>query len=218
MPFLSAGQERLLQHEPICWNLCHKGPHSHSSPLSPLRTGHIPQTDGESREASSAMTLDSRAVDEVFAQAETLGRTRREAQLELAHLTADVFHSGGYAVIEAGTGTGKSLGYSIPAALQAHASGRPVALSTFTRVLQTQLVERELPFVQHLVPGLTYALLQGRANYLSLSRLVEEIEDALTNTHLPLARAWPLAMLVRFAEMSTNGTLEELGYLSEAGI
>ncbi len=163
------------------------------------------------REASIAMSLDSRAVVEVFAQAETLGRTRREAQLELAHLAADTFHRGGYAVIEAGTGTGKSQGYSIPAALQARASGRPVALSTFTRVLQTQLVERELPFVQQLVPGLTYALLQGRANYLSLSRLAEEVEDALADTHLSLTRAWTLAMLVCFAETSTNGTLEELG-------
>jgi Rad3-related DNA helicase len=44
--------------------------------------------------------------------------------------------------------------------------------------------------VKQLVPGLTYALLQGRANYLSLSRLVEEIEEALAEAHLPAARAW----------------------------
>jgi ATP-dependent DNA helicase RecQ len=156
------------------------------------------------------------AVDEAFARAETLGRTRREAQLELARLAADILRDGGYAVIEAGTGTGKSQGYSLPAALQARASGRPIALSTFTRVLQTQLVERELPFVQQLVPGLTYALLQGRANYLSLSRLAEEVEDALTETHLPAARAWMLATLVRFAEASQHGNLEELGYTPRA--
>src|SRR5207245_6875395 len=137
-------------------------------------------------------------------------------QLELAHLAADSLRDGGYAVIEAGTGVGKSLGYSLPAALQSRTSGRPVALSTFTRVLQTQLVERELPFVQELVPGLTYALLQGRANYLSLSRLAEEVEDALAETHLTAARAWMLAMLVRFAEMSTHGNLEELGYLPQS--
>jgi Rad3-related DNA helicase len=44
--------------------------------------------------------------------------------------------------------------------------------------------------VKQLVPGLTYALLQGRANYLSLSRLAEEIEEALAEAHLPAARAW----------------------------
>lgn len=168
------------------------------------------------REPPASIPLDSKAVDEAFTQAEALGRSRREAQLELAHLAADTFHRGGYAVIEAGTGTGKSQGYSVPAALQARATGQPVALSTFTRVLQTQLVERELPFVQQLVPGLTYALLQGRANYLSLSRLAEEVEDALTDTHLSLARAWMLATLVRFAEKSNQGNLEELGYLPQS--
>jgi DNA polymerase III epsilon subunit-like protein len=60
-------------------------------------------------------------VDEAFAQAEALGRTRREAQLELAHQAADTLRDGGYAVIEAGTGVGKSLGYALPAALHARA-------------------------------------------------------------------------------------------------
>jgi ATP-dependent DNA helicase DinG len=108
-----------------------------------------------------------------------MGYARREPQIELAHMAAQAFADGSFAAIEAGTGTGKSLGYLAPAALYARATGRPVAVSTFTRVLQAQLVERELPLVQQLVPGLTYALLQGRANYLSLSRLAEEIIDAL---------------------------------------
>jgi len=168
------------------------------------------------RESSPAMPSDMPTVEEAFARAEALGRTRREAQLELARLAADTLQNGGYAVIEAGTGVGKSQGYALPAALQARASGRPVALSTFTRVLQTQLVERELPFVQQLVPGLTYALLQGRANYLSLSRLAEEVEDALAGAQLPAALAWMLATLVRFAEISPHGNLEELGYTPRA--
>ena len=177
---------------------------AHITPLLPERTPSAPTS------------LESRAVDTIFAQAEALGRSRREAQLELAYLTASALHEGGYAVAEAGTGVGKSLGYAIPAALQARASGSPVALSTYTRILQAQLVERELPFVQQLIPDLTYAQLQGRANYLSLSRLAEELEDALAETHLPLTRAWTLAMLVRFAEGSAHGNLEELGYAPQA--
>jgi ATP-dependent DNA helicase RecQ len=156
------------------------------------------------------------AVDWAFAQAEQLGHTRRKPQIELAHLVASTFTTGGYAIIEAGTGTGKSLGYLLPAALHAVATGQPVAVSTFTRVLQTQLVERELPFVRQLVPGLIYALLQGRANYLSVSRLAEEVEDALAEDSLPAARAWTLATLVRFAEASAHGNLEELGYIPQA--
>ena len=62
------------------------------------------------------------AVDRAFAQAEQLGHTRREPQIELAHIVASTFASGGYATIEAGTGTGKSLGYLLPAALHAVAA------------------------------------------------------------------------------------------------
>jgi ATP-dependent DNA helicase RecQ len=177
---------------------------THITPLLPERTSSRPSP------------LDIGTVDAIFAQTEALGRTRREAQLELAHQTASTLHDGGYAVAEAGTGVGKSLGYAIPAALQAQVSGQPVALSTYTRILQSQLVERELPFVQQLIPGLAYAQLQGRANYLSLSRLAEEIEDALSEAHLTRKRAWTLAMLVRFAEGSANGNLEELGYAPQA--
>ncbi|HCI80801.1 MAG TPA: hypothetical protein DHW02_14045, partial [Ktedonobacter sp.] len=164
------------------------------------------------RSQTTSRTLDVASVNAAFAQAQQLGRTRRDAQLEMAHLAAETLRTGGYAVIEAGTGIGKSQGYLIPAALSARATGRPVALSTYTRVLQAQLVERELPFVQHLLPDITYCQLQGRANYLSLSRLAEEVEDALTSAVLPAPRAWMLAALVRFAASSTHGNLDELGY------
>ena len=153
---------------------------------------------------------------DVYDRAEALGRSRRPSQQELSRLAAERFMQGGVAAIEAGTGTGKSLGYLIPAALAARAGGLPVAVSTFTRVLQNQLVERELPFVQRLIPDLTFAQWQGRANYLSLSRLAEEVEDALSEDRLPLARAWTLALLLRFAEASTHGNLEELGYIPQA--
>jgi len=153
------------------------------------------------------------AVEATFDHAETLGRSRRPAQRELARLTVTALADGGVLAVEAGTGTGKSLGYLVPAALAARASGTPVAVSTFTRILQNQLVEHELPFVQQLVPGLTFTQLQGRANYLSLSRLAEEVEDALGEAQLPPARAWLLAALVRFAECSAHGNLEELGYI-----
>ncbi len=160
---------------------------------------------------SASASLDAASVEALFAEAEAQGRPRRPVQIELAQLAAQTLRDGGYTAVEAGTGVGKSLGYLLPAALAARAGGPPVAVSTFTRILQAQLVERELPFVQALVPGLTSALLQGRANYLSLSRLAEELEDALAEPFLSPARAWMLAALVRFAEQSAHGTLDELG-------
>ena len=162
---------------------------------------------------SASNSLNAASVEALFAQAEVQGRPRRPAQIELAQLTAQTLRDGGYTAVEAGTGVGKSLGYLLPAALAARAGGSPVAVSTHTRVLQAQLVERELPFVQALVPGLTYALLQGRANYLSLSRLAEELEDALAEPFLSPALAWMLAALVRFAAQSAHGTLDDLGFI-----
>jgi DNA polymerase III epsilon subunit-like protein len=169
--------------------------------------------------ARAAFTATTDLLPEVgnaYARAEALGRSRRLVQQELSRLAAERFMQGGIAAIEAGTGTGKSQGYLIPAALAARSGGLPVAVSTFTRVLQNQLVERELPFVQQLIPDLTFAQLQGRCNYLSLSRLAEEVEDALSEARLSLARAWTLALLVRFAEASVHGNLEELGYLPQS--
>lgn len=155
-------------------------------------------------------------LNQAYTRAEAFGRSRRPAQQELSRLAAERFMHGGVAAIEAGTGTGKSQGYLIPAALAARAGGPAVAVSTFTRVLQNQLVQRELPFVQQLVPDLTFAQLQGRRNYLSLSRLAEEVEDALAEDRLPLPRAWALALLLRFAEASEHGNLEELGYIPQS--
>lgn len=167
------------------------------------------------RAAATATTFDARAVEAAFERTEALGRGRRDAQVELAQIAAQAIRDEGYAVVEAGTGTGKSLGYLLPSALAARASGLPIAVSTFTRVLQTQLVTRELPFVQQLVPGLTYAQLQGRANYLSLTRLAEELEEALNEERLSAARAWMLATLIRFASTSAQGNLDELGVIPQ---
>lgn len=58
--------------------------------------------------------------------------------------------------------------------------------------------------------------MQGRANYLSLSRLAEEVEDALAENSLPPYRAWMLATLIRFAATSEHGNLEELGIIPQA--
>lgn len=162
------------------------------------------------RAAPSRAAADD-ALDAAFARAEARGRARRPAQRELAQLAEQVFRNGGYAIVEAGTGTGKSLGYLLPAALTARATGRPVAVSTHTRLLQSQLVAQELPFVRVLIPELTFAQLQGRSNYLSLARLAEELEDALGEDHVPPASAWMLAILARFAEATSDGNLEALG-------
>src|SRR6202011_2658887 len=68
-----------------------------------------------------------------------------------------------HAIVEAGTGTGKTLAYLIPAIR----SGRTVVISTATKSLQEQLFEKDVPFLQkHFAPDLKVAVMKGRGNFL----------------------------------------------------
>ena len=87
----------------------------------------------------------------------------RASQLAMAKIADEAFAKHQHVVIEAGTGTGKTLAYLIPAIR----SGRRVVVSTATKSLQEQLFEKDVPFLQkHFAPNLKAALMKGRANFL----------------------------------------------------
>ena len=91
------------------------------------------------------------------------GYEYRASQLEMARLADDAFQKHQHVVIEAGTGTGKTLAYLIPAIR----SGRRVVISTATKSLQEQLFQKDVPFLQkHFAPNLKAALMKGRSNFL----------------------------------------------------
>ena len=91
----------------------------------------------------------------------------RPAQREMAEAVAEVFEAGGVLLAEAGTGTGKTLAYLLPAV----ESERRVVISTGTKNLQEQLVQKDLPILaQALGRELRVAVMKGRANYLCLLR------------------------------------------------
>ena len=98
----------------------------------------------------------------------SVGFCERQGQLAMAEAVADTIVEGGALVVEAGTGTGKTFAYLVPALL----SGRRVMISTATKALQDQLFGRDLPRLLDMlrVPVRT-ALLKGRANYLCPHRL-----------------------------------------------
>jgi ATP-dependent DNA helicase DinG len=97
----------------------------------------------------------------------------RAAQLEMAELVHDAFEKHHHAIVEAGTGTGKTLAYLLPAIC----SGRRVVISTATKSLQEQLYQKDIPFLQkHFAPNLKVAVMKGRSNFLCLSKL-HQIED-----------------------------------------
>ncbi len=86
----------------------------------------------------------------------------------MAEAVADTLARSGQLVVEAGTGTGKTFAYLLPALM----SGRKTIISTGTKALQDQLYHRDLPLIGKAVGRpVTTALLKGRANYLCLHRL-----------------------------------------------
>ncbi len=98
------------------------------------------------------------------------GGEARTGQVEMACAVERALASGRHLVARAGTGTGKSLAYLVPAAL----SGKRVVVATATKALQDQLATKDLPHVVETVaPGLEFAVLKGRSNYLCVQRLRE---------------------------------------------
>src|ERR1051325_4527493 len=92
----------------------------------------------------------------------------RPGQIEMAEAVSDTLVNGGIALIEAGTGTGKTLAYLIPAL----ASGRRVIVTTATKNLQEQLYKKDIPFLQEIIPRkFKTVCMKGRSNYVCLHRL-----------------------------------------------
>ena len=90
------------------------------------------------------------------------GYEHRPGQLEMAEAVHDAFEKHHHVVVEAGTGTGKTLAYLIPAIC----SGRRVVISTATKSLQEQLYQKDIPFLQkHFAPNLKVAVMKGRSNF-----------------------------------------------------
>jgi ATP-dependent DNA helicase DinG len=117
------------------------------------------------------------SVTELLAVAvDALGGSERTGQIEMAEAVAHAFESGEHLAVQAGTGTGKSLAYLVPAILRAVETGSAVVVSTATIALQRQLVERDLPrLVDALEASLPrrprFAILKGRSNYLCLNKI-----------------------------------------------
>jgi ATP-dependent DNA helicase DinG len=133
----------------------------------------------------------------------------RPQQLEMAHAILDAIERNGTLCAEAGTGTGKTVAYLVPALL----AGGKVIVSTGTKTLQDQLYDRDLPAVRHaLASGATIALLKGRANYVCLYRLRRaENEGRLASA----TEAAQLRSIARFAATSTTGDRADLASVPE---
>jgi ATP-dependent DNA helicase DinG len=133
----------------------------------------------------------------------------RAGQRALASAVAGIFAGGGTLVAEAGTGTGKTLAYLVPAVL----AGKRVLISTGTRTLQDQVFYKDLPELSRAIGrDIRAAYMKGRTNYLCRHRLdrLREMEDALPDQE----RGW-LARIAEWAGQTDTGDRGEVDDLPD---
>ena len=122
-------------------------------------------------------------VEALHVVVDGIGGEQREGQERMATIVARAIADRSHAVVQAGTGTGKSVGYLVPAALHATSPGSgSVIVATATLALQRQLIDRDLPRIAESLDAVldrpvTYAVLKGRNNYVCLQRLHGSGED-----------------------------------------
>ncbi len=133
----------------------------------------------------------------------------RTQQLELAQAIADTINSNGQLIAEAGTGTGKTFAYLVPALL----AGGKVVISTGTKNLQDQLFQRDLPTVRDaLKVPVSIALLKGRSNYLCHYHLERAQNDGRFATREDTRH---LAKIVQYSKITQTGDKSGLADVAE---
>ena len=151
-----------------------------------------------------------------------IGGAERPGQVTMAEAVRQAIETGEHLAVQAGTGTGKSLAYLVPAVRHALTTGSTVVVATATIALQRQLIDRDLPrLATALAPLLdrepSFAILKGRRNYLCLHRqrggVAEDPQDVLfdptdTGPTSPLGRQ--VKRLHEWAEETTTGDRDEL--------
>ena len=137
------------------------------------------------------------------------GYEHRPGQIRMARAVQDALEHDGMLLVEAGTGTGKTWAYLIPAAL----SGRRVLVSTGTRALQDQIMEKDLPALKrHLGIEIDAACVKGLGNYLCLRRF-GELQRSSEATQPRFARALPV--LRSWVETTKTGDRADLAAIAE---
>lgn len=135
----------------------------------------------------------------------------RKAQVEMIYKVKEAFENDRHLIVEAGTGTGKSLGYLIPSIYYSLKNEERVTVSTHTINLQEQIRQRDLPLLHEIVPiPFHAALLKGRSHYLCLRKFEHKIngKEYESNKESVL---WAAQMVIWLSE-TTTGDEEEIHF------
>ncbi len=206
-PRIKKDLARLLASEWAWWNIsdAYQGPSKesplyHPGPEPPAAERHLAMVP-EVPEVSSYLAHDGPVASRLHAF------EPRAAQRTMAKAVLKNWREGGILVVQAGTGTGKSLAYLVPAALESARAGERVVVATNTVALQEQLWNKDWPIAAADI-GIEAALLKGKGRYLCLLKL-----DEVVNTASPLTdeRRWRFAIAetLVYTAISERGDVEE---------
>lgn len=155
-----------------------------------------------------------KSIDSVFSKTGPFalsikGYSPRQAQIDMAKAVSLAIKNEQQVIVEAGTGTGKTFAYLVPALL----SNKKVMVSTGSKALQEQLYHRDLPNLMRVLgKGKKVSLLKGRSNYLCIERLNQHV------THVPVDDSdvmHQLAMVAKFAGETQSGDLADCAGIEE---
>jgi ATP-dependent DNA helicase DinG len=146
-------------------------------------------------------------IDKVFGPNGLIAKSHdnyehRPGQIKMAEEIVRALEEKRHLIVEAGTGTGKTLAYLVPAIAAALASKKRVVISTGTKNLQEQLMEKDIPFLQKVLPKkFSAAYMKGRSNYACLYRISkaehQPILDGLDEMdHFDEVRRWSMVSKV----------------------
>jgi len=145
------------------------------------------------------------------------GYEHRPQQKEMARLVESALANHGRLAIEAGTGVGKSLAYLVPAALWAKENHKRVTVSTYTRLLQNQLISQDVPLLRRIsnVGPVRAAVAFGQENYVCKFRLANQVARGLFDT---AAEAKAANRLLGWAEKSESGVILDYPHPLPSGL
>lgn len=137
----------------------------------------------------------------------------RQSQADMMDLIHNSMQTSKHLAVEAGTGTGKSLGYLLPAVYQSKQEKEPVIVSTYTVILQQQLLQKEIRQLQQICPfPVTAAVLKGRNHYIDLYKFSQSLKATSDNYDFTLAKMQILTWLLE----TETGDVDEIN-LSSGG-
>src|SRR5215475_14553179 len=164
-------------------------------------------------------TADSDVAGLLAAAVAGIGGAERPGQVAMAKAVQEAIETGDHLAVQAGTGTGKSLAYLVPAARHAIGEGATIVVSTATIALQRQLIDRDLPrLAEAIAPVLgrepVFAILKGRRNYLCLQRLrggpADDEAEALFDPGAVSAVGRQVQRLHEWAAQTKTGDRDEI--------